>query len=70
MTDGMGGTCVATECGKPARGHFCETCWGLLPWAIRQAITSARKTGDKRKETVVKARQYLEQIDEHVTGNK
>lgn len=64
------GICVATECEKPARGHFCEACWALLPWELRQAILSSRKTGDRRKEQVTKAKTYLEQIDSNVQGNK
>lgn len=53
-------TCLTKDCGQPAKGHFCSACWAKLPWDMKAAITSSRKTGQRRPEHVKRAKDYIE----------
>jgi hypothetical protein len=39
----LSGTCLGCRCSVPAWKRLCDSCWRLLPFARRLAITDARR---------------------------
>ncbi len=51
--------CIAPGCIKSAKGYFCTDCWNALPWDLRAAITTSRRTGTHRATHANRAVEYF-----------